>query len=200
MGLDIMMYEVVREKDECGAGNASEFILYPETKNKSELRLFEKFKDFVFKKKGVEYLDIEKFKKDNNIDGYEIVEQRWNGDDSTLTFMRYNDDGELDTSTEKVVAKVKDIPVIIRDDTVLKACEVKYQRKGMNKRFYTEVLAGCWYIDNNTDKSDEDSLDFVTTKEEFEKIKQYVEVSDEYDNSILSWNFVEGKHFIYFSY
>lgn len=198
MGLDIMMYEVIQKDKECGDRESSEFTLYPEETNKSILRLFDKFKHLAFKKRE-EYLDIEKYKNEHGLKGYTIVEQVWMGEDSTLTFMKYNGKGKLDENSNKTVVKVSDIPTKMQEDLVLKACEVKYQRKGMKKEFYTEVVAGCWYIDDNTKLDQDDSLEFITTQNEFERVKKYVDC--EYcDKTFADWDFVEGRHFIFFSY
>jgi len=109
----------------------------------------------------------------------------------TMRFSSPDESGEYITVTEDDLYTYKKIV------KVLKGKEVKYQRKCMSDGFYTKFVSGCWYIDNNTELSEDDSNDIVSSYDKFEEAKQYL--SDK-ECSMNSWEFIEGKHFIVFSY
>lgn len=79
---------------------------------------------------------------------------------------------------------------------VLYVKEVGYQRKSMNNDFYNNFIRSCWYINNSSDINEYESNDFVLSVDKFKEAQGYAGES----SPIKSWDFVEGKDFIYFSY
>jgi hypothetical protein len=181
------MYKVTRKNEE----ESRVVYSFPEENtNKAIERLRNRFSNYIVEE-DVEYIDVKKVREDNDIPvDAAIVGIGYGGEDSTMTF----DIGNGDTKTVKIGSNP---PSIMGKEETLYGIEVEYQRKCMNTEFFTEVLSGCWYVDDNTEVSKDDSLEAVTTKEEFDKIKEYVS-SD--DCPLNNWEFVEGENFIYFSY
>jgi hypothetical protein len=62
---------------------------------------------------------------------------------------------------------------------------------------YEEILSGGWYVTDKKGGSADDSLECITKKDDFEKLKSYTDCDDA---PIKDWNFEEGKHIIMLSY
>lgn len=156
MGLDISLYEV--------DSNATKFVyLEPDHTNKSRIRLFDKFAKFVqikshpvvdilatFQKVGLNYEDYSL---------YCTVDDRY-------TFNHDSDGTEITFHQDDLVLvdiEIKYLPVK----------SISYQRKGMNREFYTQYLAGCWYVSSDTSINEDDSLDFAIAQDELERAKQF---------------------------
>jgi len=180
MGLDIYKYRIT-SKDEEGSEIAFTFpeeILNPTIKN-----LKEKFADYI-EVEDTEYVDFDKIREDNNIPkDSPIVMIDYNGDDSTVTF-------DINDEESKTVFMGSEPPYFTVAEEVLYGIEEDYQRKCMVDEFYTTALI-------NRTLDDENHTNVVTTLEDFENVKA---LADNKDCPINNWKFVEGKHFIYFSW
>ncbi len=209
MGLDIYFYQVLEgntkcKKEDCKWGGdctESNLDLNKEDTNKSRIATFEAFKDKAFDVEN-EYLDIEKYKKDNGYEDYEMVAQSY-GEKSIGTLLKREDDGSLDYDNgDTVEINLDYVPLFIENERRLDVCEVGYQRKGMKKNFYSDFIAGCWYVTENTELEEDDSLDIIYKKEDFDRLKTYLDIQDDgrdYRYPMETWGFEEGKHIIYLS-
>lgn len=179
MGLDIYLFEV-------DADNDNYVKMHEDETNKSRIALFEKFSDFVIveDEKGVDIeATLKKYKLDQSdlwyvcaYDGYGIVLKHHKTEETA----RFSWDDCVYTQY-----KVKKLPVR----------EVDYQRKGMSTEFYTNYLAGCWYVSEDTEIHEDDSKDFVTTQQDLELAKTFCDDGLPLKNWELSQN-----QFVYFSY
>jgi len=186
MGLDITMYKVVHSKDE---GAKEVYTFDKDETNKSILALKEKFANYIEKVEN-EYYDYEKAVEEGILKpGYEIVGMLYGDEIKFIVEYEDRDDPE-EIDADK-------IPIKIQTDEVLYGIEVGYQRKCMKTEFYTEFVSGCWYVSNDSKLSPDDSNEVVVTKEAFERAKEFLVGSE---CPMNEWNFVEGEHFIDFSY
>lgn len=193
MGLDIMMYKVIR-KEEVEPDSEIVMTFSSDETNKSILELKEKFIDRISKVTN-EYLDIEKAEELGIIPkGYVNTGMSIGQKGTFLRFADPDEDGDEDTSIE---VNYEDIPTYEREDEVLYGHEIEYQRKCMSDKFYTDFLSGCWYMPGESDRSYDDSNEVISTKKKFDEARKYL-----LENScpMMRWDFVEGENFIYFSY
>ena len=65
----------------------------------------------------------------------------------------------------------------------------------MKLSFYKEILAGCWYITDDTELDESESMDLVLSNEDLDKVKQHAEE----ESDILKWH-LNDDEFIYFCY
>lgn len=178
MGLDIHLYEVDKTSEEF-------LVLYEEDTNKSKNSLFEKYSKYVVK--DVEKVVDEKatFKKK----GVSFEDYEWSmcsGD-----FIRYtniSDKSTVEFSWDE--CEWKEIPI-----KKLPVRSVAYQRKGMVGSFYTQFLAGCWYVSQETELDADDSKDFVSTQQDLDKTKEFCE-----DGYPLKCWVLEDNQFVEFNY
>lgn len=198
MGLDIYKLKPIHEK--------SDFYFikdYNET-NKYRAQLFTIFKDFVKKEKR-DFINWEEtFKSkypDLNINDYELAcigeyyIFRKKGSMDTSYYWGDEEEKQLE-STGKVYFKDEELKLKQVEVEVLYAEESAYQRKSMTDEFYDNFIRSCWYVHNSSEINEEESNDIVLTADKFKKAQSYAQPN----SPIKSWDFIEGKDFIYFSY
>lgn len=170
--------------------------------NKYRSQLFLVFKDYLKKEKKDFISWKETFEKkypDLNMDDYELsciseyyIFREKNSTDNPLSF---DNENEL-ISKNKVFFKDDELVLEEVEVDILYVKEVAYQRKSMLDGFYNNFIQSCWYVRNNSGISEYESNDFVLSEDKFKEAQSY---GSEH-SPIKSWEFVEGKDFIYFSY
>lgn len=170
--------------------------------NKYRKQLFVIFKDYVKKVKKDFIAWKETFEKkypDLNMDDYELAciseYYIFRKKDSTDNPLSFDDEDELEIK-HKVFFKDNELVLEELEVEVLYTKEVGYQRKSMNNDFYNNFIRSCWYVNNSSDVGEYESNDFVLSSDKFKEAQSYGSES----SPIKSWDFVEGKDFIYFSY
>lgn len=181
MGLDA--YKCKLDKD-----GENTITLYKDDTNKSKLALFERYSEYV--EDGVQVLydfDAALQKKGKNPDEWEWLSTEHH-DRTTSTFGKIG-------AKDRIAIDSEEIP--LRNEPVkrLRYTEVGYQRKQMKVEFYTNFLAGCWYLSEDTDKLKDDSIDYVLTQQELDCAKSYAIIGA----PISDWN-LKDNEFVYFSY
>lgn len=181
MGLDV--YKCKLDKD---GGNT--FTLYKDDTNKSKIALFEKYSDYIEDDVVSLYdFDTALQEKGKNPDEWDWLSTK-GGDRTTITFGKIG-------ANDRVAFDSEDIP--LRNEPVkrLRYTQVGYQRKQMKGSFYTNFLAGCWYVSEDTDKHEDDSMDYVLTQDDLELAKTYCE-----DGApMLEWVLGDNE-FVHFCY
>lgn len=197
MGLDIYKLNPSHEKTDF-------YFIKDESaeENKYRSQLFLVFKDYLKKEKKDFISWKETFEKkypDLNMDDYELsciseyyIFREKNSTDNTLSF---DNENEL-ISKNKVFFKDDELVLEEVEVDILYVKEVAYQRKSMLDGFYNNFIQSCWYVRNNSGISEYESNDFVLSEDKFKEAQSY---GSEH-SPIKSWEFVEGKDFIYFSY
>lgn len=197
MGLDIYKLNPSHEKTDF-------YFIKDESaeENKYRSQLFLVFKDYLKKEKKDFISWKETFEKkypDLNMDDYELsciseyyIFREKNSTDNPLSF---DNENEL-ISKNKVFFKDDELVLEEVEVDILYVKEVAYQRKSMLDGFYNNFIQSCWYVRNNSGISEYESNDFVLSEDKFKEAKSY---GSEH-SPIKSWEFVEGKDFIYFSY
>jgi len=198
MGLDIYKLKPTNE--------ASDFYFIKDDNetNKYRAQLFVLFKDYVKKEKRNFINWEETFKSkypDLNMNDYDLA--------SIGEYYIFIKKGETDTkfywgeeeeeqmaSTGKVYFKDDELKLQEVDVEVLYAEETAYQRKSMTDEFYDNFIRSCWYVKNSSELNENESNDMVLTKDKFKEAQSYAQPN----SPIKSWDFIEGKDFIYFSY
>ncbi len=181
MGLDIDICTVCDPIDE----EASEMFLYPSDTNKCKIAFFNHFKQYVYN------AEREVYDLDELVMTHQLKE---------ITNMCYWDVWEFraidkDGNVVEFTLKEDEVPKKILKGTAIKYVSTGYQRKGMTKEFYTNILAGCWYVDGNSDKKIEESEDIVFTNDRLNACKQYCEPN----NPLLGWK-LDELDFVMFDY
>lgn len=176
MGLDI------HKNKPCSKENADDSIqIFSDNTNKAVLALFEKFKDFVV---------------DETEEIYNINEKTSNG--FVYSGMMLGEDDSCYLLFEKDEVSYKFASDTFPIDKIpvkrLYYKEICYQRKGMKKSFYTDILSGCWYVEE-TEKNHDDSNDVIFTNELFQLSKTHCEEWSSYKDWILN-----ADEFILYSY
>lgn len=210
MGLDIYKYKIVdvsmmtlEEKDKY-----SSFKLEKDETNKNTIAFFETFKHFSIKEEqeyihwvktfeaiGLKYGDYEWRSTSNK--GYEFVKKG-----SNYVINIFDDEDEaiknqiLTDPFEYVVINDEMLITYFESVDVIYAEENNYQRKGMDKSFYSDYLSGCWYVAESNINED-DGIFFAFTKELLDKAKNYSYDCDE--TPITKWE-LEENEFVFFSY
>lgn len=197
MGLDIYKLNPSHEKTDF-------YFIKDESaeENKYRSQLFLVFKDYLKKEKKDFISWKETFEKkypDLNMDDYELsciseyyIFREKNSTDNPLSF---DNENEL-MSKNKVFFKGDELVLEEVEVDILYVKEVAYQRKSMLDGFYNNFIQSCWYVRNNSGISEYESNDFVLSEDKFKEAQSY---GSEH-SPIKSWEFVEGKDFIYFSY
>lgn len=197
MGLDIYKLNPSHEKTDF-------YFIKDESaeENKYRSQLFLVFKDYLKKEKKDFISWKETFEKkypDLNMGDYELsciseyyIFREKNSTDNPLSF---DNENEL-ISKNKVFFKDDEIVLEEVEVDILYVKEVAYQRKSMLDGFYNNFIQSCWYVRNNSGISEYESNDFVLSEDKFKEAQSY---GSEH-SPIKSWEFVEGKDFIYFSY
>lgn len=197
MGLDIYKLNPNHEKTDF-------YFIKDESaeENKYRSQLFLVFKDYLKKEKKDFISWKETFEKkypDLNMDDYELsciseyyIFREKNSTDNPLSF---DNENEL-ISKNKVFFKDDELVLEEVEVDILYVKEVAYQRKSMLDGFYNNFIQSCWYVRNNSGISEYESNDFVLSEDKFKEAQSY---GSEH-SPIKSWEFVEGKDFIYFSY
>lgn len=197
MGLDIYKLNPSHEKTDF-------YFIKDESaeENKYRGQLFLVFKDYLKKEKKDFISWKETFEKkypDLNMDDYELsciseyyIFREKNSTDNPLSF---DNENEL-ISKNKVFFKDDELVLEEVEVDILYVKEVAYQRKSMLDGFYNNFIQSCWYVRNNSGISEYESNDFVLSEDKFKEAQSY---GSEH-SPIKSWEFVEGKDFIYFSY
>lgn len=197
MGLDIYKLNPSHEKTDF-------YFIKDESaeENKYRSQLFLVFKDYLKKEKKDLISWKETFEKkypDLNMDDYELsciseyyIFREKNSTDNPLSF---DNENEL-ISKNKVFFKDDELVLEEVEVDILYVKEVAYQRKSMLDGFYNNFIQSCWYVRNNSGISEYESNDFVLSEDKFKEAQSY---GSEH-SPIKSWEFVEGKDFIYFSY
>ncbi|EPP7233810.1 hypothetical protein ACTOJ1_000717 [Shigella flexneri] len=197
MGLDIYKLNPSHEKTDF-------YFIKDESaeENKYRSQLFLVFKDYLKKEKKDFISWKETFEKkypDLNMDDYELsciseyyIFREKNSTDNPLSF---DNENEL-ISKNKVFFKDDELVLEEVEVDILYVKEVAYQRKSMLDGFYNNFIQSCWYVRNNSGISEYESNDFVLSEDKFKEAQSY---GSEH-SPIKSWEFVEGKDFIYFSY
>ena len=197
MGLDIYKLNPSHEKTDF-------YFIKDESaeENKYRSQLFLVFKDYLKKEKKDFISWNETFEKkypDLNMDDYELsciseyyIFREKNSTDNPLSF---DNENEL-ISKNKVFFKDDELVLEEVEVDILYVKEVAYQRKSMLDGFYNNFIQSCWYVRNNSGISEYESNDFVLSEDKFKEAQSY---GSEH-SPIKSWEFVEGKDFIYFSY
>ena len=197
MGLDIYKLNPSHEKTDF-------YFIKDESaeENKYRSQLFLVFKDYLKKEKKDFISWKETFDKkypDLNMDDYELsciseyyIFREKNSTDNPLSF---DNENEL-ISKNKVFFKDDELVLEEVEVDILYVKEVAYQRKSMLDGFYNNFIQSCWYVRNNSGISEYESNDFVLSEDKFKEAQSY---GSEH-SPIKSWEFVEGKDFIYFSY
>lgn len=181
MGLDIDKCRVCEPIDE----EASELFLYFSDTNKSKIALFDYFKQYVYESEREVYdldglLKMHQLQEITNMCFWDVWEFRAIDHNGNVVEFTLNED---------------DVPKKILKGKAIKYISIDYQRKGMTKDFYTNILAGCWYVDGNSDKKIEESEDIIFTNERLNACKQYCDPNQ----PLLSWK-LEDLEFILFDY
>lgn len=197
MGLDIYKLNPSHEKTDF-------YFIKDESaeENKYRSQLFLVFKDYLKKEKKDFISWKETFEKkypDLNMDDYELsciseyyIFREKNSTDNPLSF---DNENEL-ISKNKVFFKDDELVLEEVEVDILYVKEEAYQRKSMLDGFYNNFIQSCWYVRNNSGISEYESNDFVLSEDKFKEAQSY---GSEH-SPIKSWEFVEGKDFIYFSY
>ena len=197
MGLDIYKLNPSHEKTDF-------YFIKDESaeENKYRSQLFLVFKDYLKKEKKDFISWKETFEKkypDLNMDDYELsciseyyIFREKNSTDNPLSF---DNENEL-ISKNKVFFKDDELVLEEVEVDILYVKEVAYQRKSMLDGFYNNFIQSCLYVRNNSGISEYESNDFVLSEDKFKEAQSY---GSEH-SPIKSWEFVEGKDFIYFSY
>lgn len=197
MGLDIYKLNPSHEKTDF-------YFIKDESaeENKYRSQLFLVFKDYLKKEKKDFISWKETFEKkypDLNMDDYELsciseyyIFREKNSTDNPLSF---DNENEL-ILKNKVFFKDDELVLEEVEVDILYVKEVAYQRKSMLDGFYNNFIQSCWYVRNNSGISEYESNDFVLSEDKFKEAQSY---GSEH-SPIKSWEFVEGKDFIYFSY
>lgn len=197
MGLDIYKLNPSHEKTDF-------YFIKDESaeENKYRSQLFLVFKDYLKKEKKDFISWKETFEKkypDLNMDDYELsciseyyIFREKNSTDNPLSV---DNENEL-ISKNKVFFKDDELVLEEVEVDILYVKEVAYQRKSMLDGFYNNFIQSCWYVRNNSGISEYESNDFVLSEDKFKEAQSY---GSEH-SPIKSWEFVEGKDFIYFSY
>lgn len=181
MGLDVYKCKVDKRGE-------STITLYKEDTNKSKIALFEKYSGWVEDELQEVYdFELALKNKGKNIDEWEWLSTSYDHN-TTFTFSKIG-------TKDRIVFDSNDIP--LRNEPVkrLRYSGVGYQRKQMKVEFYTNFLAGCWYVSEDTDKQEDDSVDYVITQDDLELAKTYCED----DAPMLQWTLGENE-FIHFCY
>ena len=222
MGLDIYKYRPIMEK-------TKDHYITLDKNLKASVRMFDKFKNFIqledeefldldlyFEKRGLDFSNY-KFEYSTGLTGAKeqvLAELNDSRADSinNVEFIDIMDRGNTEQKfigylvfsnikTGAFVLFEEDVlPIKVIQEQVIYVEETGYQRKGMNRSFYTEFLSGCWYVDNDSKINEEDSLDVLSSKEEFDKMKEYVVIEDGYFLPIMEWDFKEGEDIVWLSY
>ncbi len=189
MGLDINKCRVVKKEE------ADEHTSYltltemgkPARNNNKYFKMFaEKFGDYVAEL-DLTYYDFEKAFSDIGLNYEDFQWQSISG--SKISFRNvHNDDDTIAFDEGSFPTKIIKEKVIYYED-------IEYQRKAMKLSFYKEILAGCWYITDDTELDNSESMDIVLTNDDLDEVKKHAE--EEAD--ILRWHLYDGE-FIYFSY
>lgn len=193
MGLDIYHYKVLKE----ATAESTRIGFAKEETNKARILAEEMFKDNI-EIVDNEYMDVDTYLKENGYDkGWQMVGQSYNGPhNSFLSMLKQEEDGSYDYSNgERKEINMDKLATIIQKDKELNVQEIGYQRKGMNSDFYTKFVSGCWYINTDTELAPEDSIEIISTQEQFDKMKTF---SD--GGPVNYWEFIEGEDLIYLSY
>lgn len=181
MGLDV--YKCKLDKD-----GEHTITLYKDDTNKSKLALFEKYSEYVVEGVAEMYDFVTALqKKGKNPDEWEWLSTRCY-DRITITFGKIG-------AKDRITFDSEDIPLRNEPVKLLRYTEMDYQRNQMKESFYTNFLAGCWYVSEDTDKHEDDSIDYVLTQDVLEQAQTYCE-----DGApMLEWVLGENE-FVYFSY
>ena len=196
MGLDIYKYRLAEPGEE--SDDFRELIKedFGGT-NKAMNEFFERFKDKTVEVENTFY-NVKEWFDNKKLDyrDYVCVETEYGPSGAIGTYAKVDDNKDIDyDNTIKVV--FSDLSEYKKSQQAIRVIETDYQRKGMNKDFYTKFLSGCWYISTETELSEDDSKDIIFTKSDFEKAKEFLQ-SDE--GGMAEWDFIEGRDAIYFSY
>ena len=178
MGLDIHLYEVDKTSEQF-------LVLYEEDTNKSRNALFEKFSEYVVKDVEKDVDDEETFKK-KGVKSEELERSLISG--GSIRYTNTSDNSTVEVCWDE--CEWKEIPV-----KKLPVRAVAYQRKGMVGGFYTQFLAGCWYVSEETELDADDSKDFVLTQQDLDKAKEFCE-----DGYPLKGWVLQGNQFVEFNY
>ena len=183
MGLDIYKCKLDKEGSEV-------ITLYKDDTNKSKLALFEKYADHAEDAVEAFYDFDTAFKlRGEKREEWELWSFTCSDDDkATIAFNKIG-------TEDRILFDEKDVPCYNESVKLLHYSMIGYQRKQMKPTFYTQVLSGCWYVSEDTDKHEDDSIDFVLTQEGLEQVKIHCESSA----SMLEWELGEDE-FVYFSY
>lgn len=181
MGLDVYKHKV----DKYGERTLT---LYEDDTNKSKLALFEKYSIYVEDDVVALYdFDTALQEKGKNPDEWEWLSTEHH-DRTIITFGKIG-------ATDRIAFDSEDILLRSEPVKLLRYTEVSYQRKQMKGSFYTNFLAGCWYVSEDTDKHEDDSMDYVVTQNDLELAKTYCE-----DGApMLEWVLGENE-FVHFCY
>lgn len=186
MGLDVYKHKVDKNGEHT-------LTLYKDDTNKSKLALFEKYSEYV--EDGIEVLydfDAALQKKGKNPDEWEWLSTCCN-DHTTITFVKIGAEERIVLASEEVPLSNEPVKRLrYTKAPYTKAC---YQRKQMKVGFYTDFLAGCWYVSEDTDKSKDDSVDYVLTQDDLDLAKTYCEEGA----PMLGWVLGENE-FVHFCY
>ena len=183
MGLDIYKCKLDKEGGEV-------ITLYKDDTNKSKLALFEKYADHV-EDAVEEFYDFDT--------AFQLIGEK--REEWKLMSFAYSDDDKATIAFNKIGTEdrilfdEKDVQRYNESVKLLRYSGVGYQRKQMKESFYTQVLSGCWYVSEDTDRHEDDSIDFVLTQEVLEQVKIHCESSA----TMLEWELGEDE-FVYFSY
>lgn len=181
MGLDVYKCKVDKRGE-------STITLYKDETNKSKIALFEKYIDWVEDDVEEVYdFELAMKNKGKNPDEWEWL-STIHDHNTTITFGKIG-------ANDRIVFDSNDIPLRNEHVKRLRYSSVAYQRKQMKVEFYTNFLAGCWYVSKDTDKQEDDSVDYVITQDDLELAKTYCED----DAPMLQWTIVENE-FIHFWY
>lgn len=180
MGLDIYKRVVCTPDDD----DASEMILGFEETNKSIIALFEHFSDYVYER-DVKHADFQPL-----LDTHGMVEIKGISYGDDVIFTGVNAQGEV----FDFIVEYDDIPHVFIHCKCMKYKEIGYQRKGMNKQFYTEWLSGCWYV-AESERNDDEAEIVIFSNERLKQCKKYCDDGQPFKN----WSLTD-KEYVAFSY
>lgn len=151
--------------------------------NKSMIKMFDVFKDKVKISKNAFY-DYNGYI-ENLLKGFSIVDYAFNDDNDNIIIVFKNKEGNV------VEVPINFIPVFTEEAPTICLKNIMTKIYYVKDEFYDEFMRG--YDGKISKVSYEDSKNFITSKEDFEKLKTYID-----DDKPLDIDFKEGEHVITF--
>lgn len=196
MGLDVMLNQVTAYTPDHDYEHT--ITLYPHDTNKYMLAFFEKFKDYVVVIPEECYDNVATMKKF----GYDYDKYDSDICSKTQEFFAIEEDIEMifkviDPISQEVllVIEERDIILVNVDVKHIAYHPIHWQRSGMRKEFFTQYLAGCFYVSEDTTIAQDESMDIIYIQSDLDLAKTFAEPNQ----PIHEWLLQENQ-FVFFSY